>query len=71
MPRFECNSLNSISPQHMTNKCGPSSSAGIATGCGLDGQEIESWWGRNFPHVQTDNKAHPASYKMGTGPFWG
>jgi hypothetical protein len=24
---------------------------GIATGYGLDGLEIESWWGRDFPHL--------------------
>ena len=28
--------------------CGPGSSAGIATGCGLDGSGIESLWGRDF-----------------------
>jgi hypothetical protein len=30
--------------------CGPGSSVGIATGYGLDGSEIESRWGRHFPH---------------------
>jgi hypothetical protein len=30
---------------------GPGSSVGIATGYGLDGPEIESWWGRDFPHL--------------------
>jgi hypothetical protein len=29
---------------------GPDSSVGIATGYGLDGPEIESRWGRDFPH---------------------
>ena len=29
---------------------GPGSSIGIATGYGLDGPEIESRWGRDFPH---------------------
>jgi hypothetical protein len=24
---------------------------GIATGYGLDGPDIESWWGRDFPHL--------------------
>ena len=24
---------------------------GIATLCGLDGPGIESWWGRDFPHL--------------------
>ena len=32
------------------HKCGPGSVVGIATGYGLDGPEIESWWGRDFPH---------------------
>jgi len=31
--------------------CGPGSSVGITTGYGLDGTGIESWWGRNFPHL--------------------
>ena len=30
---------------------GPGSSAGIATGYGLDGPGIESRWGRDFPHL--------------------
>ena len=30
---------------------GPGSSVGIATGYGLDGPEIESRWGRDFPHL--------------------
>ena len=30
---------------------GPGSSVGIATGYRLDGPEIESRWGRNFPHL--------------------
>jgi len=30
--------------------CGPGSSVGIATDNGLDGAEIESRWGRDFPH---------------------
>ena len=29
--------------------CGPGSSVGIATGYGMDGPRIESWWGRDFP----------------------
>jgi len=68
---FDCYSINLIFPQPMNIKCGPSSSAGIATGCGMDGQEIELWWGRDFPHVQTNNKAHQASCKLGTGTFRG
>jgi hypothetical protein len=31
--------------------CGPGSSVSIATGYRLDGLGIESWWGRNFPHL--------------------
>jgi len=31
--------------------CGPGSVVGIATGYGLDGPGIESWWGRDFPHT--------------------
>ena len=30
---------------------GPDSSVGIASGYGLDGPGIESWWGRDFPHL--------------------
>jgi hypothetical protein len=30
---------------------GPSSSFSITTGYGLDGPEIESRWGRDFPHL--------------------
>ena len=33
------------------NSSGPGSSVTIATGYGLDGPEIESWWGRDFPHL--------------------
>ena len=29
---------------------GPDSVVGIATGYGLDGPGIETWWGRDFPH---------------------
>jgi hypothetical protein len=31
--------------------CGPGSVDGIATAYGLDGPEIESRWGRDFPHL--------------------
>ena len=31
--------------------CGPGSVVGIATDYGLDGQGIESRWGRDFPHL--------------------
>jgi len=50
---------------------GPGSSVGIATRYGLDGPGIDSWWGRDFPSVQTGPGAHPASYIMGTGSFPG
>jgi len=30
---------------------GPGSVVGIATAYGLDGPEIESWWGPDFPHL--------------------
>ena len=30
--------------------CGPGSVVGMATAYGMDGQEIESRWGRDFPH---------------------
>jgi hypothetical protein len=32
---------------------GPSSSVGIATDYGLDGPEIESQWGRDFPRLSS------------------
>ena len=50
---------------------GPDSVVGIATGYGLDGQGIESRWGRDFPSVQTGPGAHPASCIMGPGSFPG
>ena len=49
----------------------PGSSVGIATDYGLDEPGIESWWGRDFPPVQTGPGAHPASCTMGTGSFPG
>jgi len=45
--------------------CGP----GIATELLAGRSWIESRWGRDFPPVQTDPGAHPASCKMGTGSF--
>ena len=33
---------------HTHAECGPGSSVGIATGCGLDGPGIESRWGEIF-----------------------
>ena len=32
-------------------RCGPGSVVGIATGYGLDGPGIKSWWGQDFPHL--------------------
>jgi len=51
--------------------CGPGSSVGIATGYGLDGPGIESRCGGDFPPVQTNPEAQPASCKMGTGYYPG
>jgi len=57
---------------HLPSYLGPCSSAGIATGYGLDGPGIESRWGARFSAlVQTDPGAHPASCTMGTGSFPG
>jgi hypothetical protein len=55
-------------------RCGMGSVVGrpIATGCGLDGQGIESQWGAKiFAPVQTGPGAHIASCTMGTGSFPG
>jgi len=47
---------------------GRDSLVGMATGYGLDGPGIESWWGARFSSpVQTDPGIHPASSTMGTG----
>jgi hypothetical protein len=44
------------------------SSVGIATRYGLDGPVIEARWGaRFFAPVQTEPKAHTASYTVGPG----
>ena len=40
-----------ISGYHGDLKAGPGSSVGIATCYGLDGTEIESRYGRDFPHL--------------------
>jgi len=50
-------------------QCGPGSLLGIATGYGLDGQGIESRWGRDVLHLS--RPAHPAFSTMGTGSFPG
>ena len=50
----------------------PGSSVGKATGYGQDGPGIESRWGaRLSAPVHTGHGTHPASCKMGTGPFPG
>ena len=36
---------------HNIKELGRCSSVGIATAYGLDGPGIESWWGRDFPHL--------------------
>ena len=54
-----------------TAQNGPGSSVGIATDYGLDGPEIESRWGRDFPPVQIGPGSNPASCTMGTGSFPG
>jgi len=41
-------------PSFLKKHCsvgGPGSIVGIATGHGLDGPGIESWWGRDFLHL--------------------
>jgi hypothetical protein len=52
--------------------CGPGSSVGIATDCGLDSPGLEKKIpvrARFFAHDQTGPGAHPASCTMGTGSF--
>ena len=45
-------------------------SVSIATGYGLDGPGIESWWGRHFPHRSRPAPGtQPATCTMGTGSF--
>jgi hypothetical protein len=52
--------------------CGPGSSVGIATGCGLDGPGIKYRLGARFSApVQTAPGAYLASCTMGTGSFPG
>ena len=51
--------------------CGLGSSVCIATELRAGRSGIESRWGRDFPPVQTDPGAHPASCKTGTGSFPG
>jgi len=48
------------------------SSVVIATAFGLDGPRIDSWSGRDFPHLSIPAPgAHPASYTVRTGSFPG
>ena len=58
-------------PVTMILLCGPGSSVGIATELRSGRSGIESQWGRDFPPVQTDPGAYPASRKMGAGSFPG
>ena len=44
-------SFNVIQGHAPLKEGGPSSSVGIVTGYGLDGPNIESLWGRDFPHL--------------------
>jgi len=47
---------------------GRDSSVGIAIRYGLDSPAIESWWGRDFPHLSRPAlRIYPASYTMVTG----
>jgi hypothetical protein len=54
-------------------KVGRDSVVGIASRYGLDSAGIEFWWGGGerelFAPIQTGTRAHPASYRMGTGSF--
>jgi len=42
---------HTIRHHHKKFSCGLGSSVGIATGYSLDGLGIETWWGRDFPHL--------------------
>ena len=52
-------------------ECGPVSSVRIATELRTGRSGIESRRGRDFPSIQTDPGAYPASCKMGTGSLLG
>jgi hypothetical protein len=45
--------------------------AGIATGYGLDGPGIESWWGRDFPHPSRPALGPPSLLCNGQQVFTG
>jgi len=63
--------METIYPFLVFTACVPGSSVGIATELQAGRSGIESRWGRDFPPVQTDPGAHPASCKLGTGSFPG
>jgi len=50
---------------------GPFSVVGIATGYGLDGPGIESWWGRDFPHLSRPALGPPSLLYSGYRDFPG
>jgi len=52
-------------------ECGSGSLVSIATELRAGRSRVESWWGWNFPPIQTGPGAHPASCKMGIGSFPG
>ena len=54
------------------SEVGRDSIVGVAVFYSLDGLEIESQWGQDFPHpFRPAHGAHPTSYTMGTGSFPG
>jgi len=56
---------------NIMNKVGRDSAVNITTRYGLDGQGIESRWGRDFLHLLTGPGAYPVSYTTGTRFFLG
>ena len=50
---------------------GPGGSVGVVIELRPGRSGIDSWWGGNFPSVQTGPGAHPTSCKMGTRSFPG
>jgi hypothetical protein len=52
-------------------RVGHDSSVGIATGYGLGGPEIKSWWGKISVPVQTCPEANPVFYIIVPGFFHG
>ena len=51
--------------------CGRGSVVSVATRYGLDGPEIESRWGRDFPHPSRSVVGPTQHPTMGTGSFRG